>query len=311
MSPFGEIRSALDMLNLHVVKVDNIVPNTGIVPTMQTLLKNTVKTQVGVPGRSEAQMAGSFDVCRADLLALLQRQQEAVDALPLFSKPAPQPSGEPAVEPAAPTTEPSAEQPVVSAEPTAEPSVEQSVEPTTEQPAEQPVAEPEAEKGTEQPAEPVTSPAANPAPEPATKPAPEQPAPRASRSHTSRTSQLVKEVSAAVCTGVETLLRRCRTVSLDAPDPEGAYARVLRRRLGAALRTGDAGAEVRLLFVRRGPERAGDIPLYPGAEGPKAALRLPEAWEARMPKGAQREGVIAALLAAGRLQREEIAIDSA
>ena len=219
MSPFGEIRSALDMLNLHVVKVDNIVPNTGIVPTMQTLLKNTVKTQVGVPGRSEAQMAGSFDVCRADLLALLQRQQEAVDALPLFSKPAPQPSCEPASEPAAPVAEPSAEQPVVSAEPTAEPSVEQSVEPTTEQPAEQPVAEPEAEKGTEQPAEPVaepsqqpaepvTSPATNPAPEPAAKPAPEQPAPRASRSHINRTSQLVKEVSAAVCTGVETLLRR-------------------------------------------------------------------------------------------------------
>ena len=204
MSPFGEIRSALDMLNLHVVKVDNIVPNTGIVPTMQTLLKNTVKTQVGVPGRSEAQMAGSFDVCRADLLALLQRQQEAVDALPLFSKPAPQPSCEPASEPAAPVAEPSAEQPVVSAEPTAEPSVEQSVEPT----AEQPLAEPEAEKGTEQPAEPVTSPAANPAPEPAAKPAPEQPAPRASRSHTNWTSQLVKEVSAAVCTGVETLLRR-------------------------------------------------------------------------------------------------------
>ena len=211
MSPFGEIRSALDMLNLHVVKVDNIVPNTGIVPTMQTLLKNTVKTQVGVPGRSDAQMAGSFDVCRAELLALLQRQQEAVDALPLFSKPAPQPSCEPASEPAAPVAEPSAEQPVVSAEPTAEPSVEHT--------AEQPVAEPEAEKGTEQPAEPVaepsqqpaepvTSPAANPAPEPAAKPAPEQPAPRASRSHISRTSQLVKEVSAAVCTGVETLLRR-------------------------------------------------------------------------------------------------------
>ena len=228
MSPFGEIRSALDMLNLHVVKVDNIVPNTGIVPTMQTLLKNTVKTQVGVPGWSDAQMAGSFDVCRAELLALLQRQQEAVDALPLFSKPAPQPSGEPAVEPAAPVAEPSAEQPVVSAEQPDEPSVEHtaeqpaepsvehtaeqpdepSVEHTAEQPAEQPLAEPEAEKGTEQPAEPVTSPAANPAPEPATKPAPEQPAPRASRSHTNWTSQLVKEVSAAVCTGVETLLRR-------------------------------------------------------------------------------------------------------
>ncbi|OAO13580.1 vacuolar protein sorting-associated protein [Blastocystis sp. ATCC 50177/Nand II] len=76
MSPFGEIRSALDMLNLHVVKVDNIVPNTGIVPTMQTLLKNTVKTQ----------MAGSFDVCRAELLALLQRQQEALLS-PLVSQP--------------------------------------------------------------------------------------------------------------------------------------------------------------------------------------------------------------------------------
>ena len=227
MSPFGEIRSALDMLNLHVVKVDNIVPNTGIVPTMQTLLKNTVKTQVGVPGRSDAQMAGSFDLCRADLLALLQRQQEAVDALPLFSKSVAQPSGEPAVEPAAPAAEPSAEQPVVSAEPTAEPSVEHtaeqpdepSVEHTAEQPAEQPVAEPVTEKGTEQPAEPVaepsqqpaepvTSPASNPAPEPAAKPAPEQPAHRASRSHTNQPSQLVKEVSAAVCTGVETLLRR-------------------------------------------------------------------------------------------------------
>ena len=98
---------------------------------------------------------------------------------------------------------------------------------------------------------------------------------------------------------------------VDAPDPEGAYARALRRSLGAALRTGDAGAEVRLLFARREPERAGDIPLYPGAEGPKAALRLPEKWEARLPEGTQREQIAAALLAAGRLRREEIAIDSA
>ena len=76
MSPFGEIRSALDMLNLHVVKVDNIVPNTGIVPTMQTLLKNTVKTQVGVPGWSDAQMAGSFDVCRSRRPSGLRKTSE-------------------------------------------------------------------------------------------------------------------------------------------------------------------------------------------------------------------------------------------
>lgn len=110
---------------------------------------------------------------------------------------------------------------------------------------------------------------------------------------------------------VEELLRRCRTVALDAPDPEGVYARRLRRGLGAALRSGDAGAEVRLLFARREPERAGDIPLYPGAAAPKAALRLPEEWEARLPEGVPREQGIAALLAAGRLRREEIAIDSA
>ena len=46
MSPFGEIRSALDMLNQHVTKVDNIVQNTGIVGTMQTMVKTVVKTQV-------------------------------------------------------------------------------------------------------------------------------------------------------------------------------------------------------------------------------------------------------------------------
>ena len=53
-SPFGEIRSALDMLNQHVTKVDNIVQNTGIVGTMQTMVKTAVKTQVSEAGAAEA-----------------------------------------------------------------------------------------------------------------------------------------------------------------------------------------------------------------------------------------------------------------
>ena len=54
MSPFGEIRSALDMLNQQVTKVDNIVQNTGIVGTMQTMVKTAVKTQVSEVEAAEA-----------------------------------------------------------------------------------------------------------------------------------------------------------------------------------------------------------------------------------------------------------------
>ena len=208
MSPFGEIRSALDLLNLHVMKVDNIVPNTGIVATMQTLLKSTVKTQVRAMGCADVQMAGSFDVCRAELLIMLQRQQAAVDALPLFSKPAPvsavsvvsaaaesaEHATEPiATEPTEPATEPTATEPaastaVQSTEPAAtEPSVPAaSAEPTA--PTAEQSTEPEAEKKTDK----------------KTEPAP----PRTSRSDASTTSRLVKDVSTAVCAAVETLLRR-------------------------------------------------------------------------------------------------------
>ena len=35
------------MLSQHVTKVDNIVQNTGIASTMQTMIKTAVKTQVG------------------------------------------------------------------------------------------------------------------------------------------------------------------------------------------------------------------------------------------------------------------------
>ena len=208
MSPFGEIRSALDLLNLHVMKVDNIVPNTGIVATMQTLLKSTVKTQVRAMGCADVQMAGSFDVCRAELLIMLQRQQAAVDALPLFSKPAPvsavsvvsaaaesaEHATEPiATEPTEPATEPTATEPaastaVQSTEPAAtEPSVPAAAAEPTAPTAEQST-EPEADKKTDK----------------KTEPAP----PRTSRSDASTTSRLVKDVSTAVCAAVETLLRR-------------------------------------------------------------------------------------------------------
>ena len=48
ISPFGEIRSALDLLHQHVLKVNNIVNNTGIQSTMESIIKNCVKVQVRI-----------------------------------------------------------------------------------------------------------------------------------------------------------------------------------------------------------------------------------------------------------------------
>ena len=217
MSPFGEIRSALDLLNLHVMKVDNIVPNTGIVATMQTLLKSTVKTQVRAMGCADVQMAGSFDVCRAELLIMLQRQQAAVDALPLFSKPAPVSavsvvsaavSAKHATEPTAPavqSTEPTVPaEPAASAEPTAtEPAASTAVQ-STEPAATEPSVPAAAAEPTAPTAEQSTEPEAEKKTDKKTEPAP----PRTSRSDASTTSRLVKDVSTAVCAAVETLLRR-------------------------------------------------------------------------------------------------------
>ena len=128
------------------------------------------------------------------------------------------------------------------------------------------------------------------------------------------------EGRAAVCAGrltaearrtVEALLRRCPRVALDAPDPGGGFSRALRRSSGAALLTGNAGADVRILFAQREPSRPGDIPLYPGAAAPEAALRLPEGWEKRLPEGVCRSQAAAALWAAGRLPLEQIALADA
>ena len=48
ISPFVEIRSALDLLHQHVLKVNNIVNNTGIQSTMEGIIKNCVKVQVRI-----------------------------------------------------------------------------------------------------------------------------------------------------------------------------------------------------------------------------------------------------------------------
>ena len=79
ISPFGEIRSALDLLHQHVVKVDNIVKSTGTLPVMQSLIKNTVKTQ----------MAGSFDMVRSELAEVVKTADSMAQALPLWMAPKP------------------------------------------------------------------------------------------------------------------------------------------------------------------------------------------------------------------------------
>lgn len=84
------------MLHQHVVKVDNIVKSTGTLPVMQTLIKNTVKTQ----------MAGSFDVVRAELAEVIKNADVKAQSLPLWTAPKPKQVVEPTPAPvSAETTE--------------------------------------------------------------------------------------------------------------------------------------------------------------------------------------------------------------
>lgn len=46
ISPFGEIRSALDLLAQHVFRVDSVVPGTELVAAMQSTVRTVVRTQV-------------------------------------------------------------------------------------------------------------------------------------------------------------------------------------------------------------------------------------------------------------------------
>ena len=176
ISPFGEIRSALDIMHQDVVKVDNIVKNTGLLPSMETLIKNTVKTQ----------MAGSFDVIRGELANVIKTADANTQSLPLWEAPKPKPAPEPVVvEPAA-------------VEPAATPAAEAPVTPSTDDlfattmapvPGEGPVTLPEPSEKTPE----ATPVAPAPAPEPVEKEAPRE---------------TVEGVGKYVSEQMETLLRR-------------------------------------------------------------------------------------------------------
>lgn len=47
ISPFGEVRSALDLLSQHVFRVDSVVKGTDLPASMQSTVRTVVKTQVG------------------------------------------------------------------------------------------------------------------------------------------------------------------------------------------------------------------------------------------------------------------------
>lgn len=179
ISPFGEIRSALDIMHQDVVKVDNIVKNTGLLPSMETLVKNTVKTQ----------MAGSFDVIRGELANVIKTADANTQSLPLWEAPKPKPAPAPvAPEPAAPAP----------AEPAVEPAAEAPAAPSTDDlfattmapvPGEGPVTLPEPSEKT-----PEAAPAA---PTPASEPV-EKEVPR----------ETVEGIGKYVSEQMETLLRR-------------------------------------------------------------------------------------------------------
>lgn len=181
ISPFGEIRSALDIMHQDVVKVDNIVKNTGLLPSMETLVKNTVKTQ----------MAGSFDVIRGELANVIKTADANTQTLPLWEAPKPKPAPEPAVQPSvAEPTEPATEPAAESAEAPVLPSTDDLFSTTMAPvPGEGPVTLPEPSEKT-----PETAPVApTSAPEPVEKEAPRE---------------TVEGIGKFVSEQMETLLRR-------------------------------------------------------------------------------------------------------
>lgn len=126
-------------------------------------------------------------------------------------------------------------------------------------------------------------------------------------------------VAAAQLTGevvrtVTELTLRYRYVLLDLPRGGEELARQLRREYGVSLLLGPSpeqmeGAEALVAFVPR-PDAGNPavIPLYEGAETPLPPLMLPTALEERLPAGADRGQLLAALQEAGALRRGQISM---
>ena len=124
-------------------------------------------------------------------------------------------------------------------------------------------------------------------------------------------SQLTGEL---VRTVTELSLRN-RYVLLDLPYGGEELSRQLRREYGVTLLLRPAkeqleGADVLLLFDRREDLKPGGVvlPLYEGAQTPLPPLLLPPAMEERLPAGADRGQLLAALREAGALRPGQITV---
>ena len=124
-------------------------------------------------------------------------------------------------------------------------------------------------------------------------------------------SQLTGEL---VRTVTELSLRN-RYVLLDLPYGGEELCRQLRREYGVTLLLSPAkeqleGADVLLLFDRREDLKPGGVvlPLYEGAQTPLPPLLLPPAMEERLPAGADRGQLLAALREAGALRPGQITV---
>ena len=124
-------------------------------------------------------------------------------------------------------------------------------------------------------------------------------------------SQLTGEL---VRTVTELSLRN-RYVLLELPYGGEELCRQLRREYGVTLLLSPAkeqleGADVLLLFDRREDLKPGGVvlPLYEGAQTPLPPLLLPPAMEERLPAGADRGQLLAALREAGALRPGQITV---
>ena len=123
------------------------------------------------------------------------------------------------------------------------------------------------------------------------------------------------QLSGELVRTVTELSLRNRYVLLDLPYGGEELCRQLRREYGVTLLLSPAreqleGADVLLLFDRREDLKPGGVvlPLYEGAQTPLPPLLLPPAMEERLPAGADRGQLLAALREAGALRPGQITV---